>query len=272
VILSDNEIHARCTYPTHYSEDDTPPFGFHQFRKALDPNLGYLVNNDYKIFTDETNAKIIPYSSTRGISADFEPMITPFFDHLVSEEKEIVLLSSEKTALEETIPRGGFRSRKVISYGLSSSGYDVRLGMEFKIFSNINSKVIDPKNFDQKCLVNAELLTDDGGKYVILPPNSYLLGKTIEYFNIPRDILVLAIGKSTYARSGAIVNVTPIENGFRGNIVIEVSNSTPSPLRIYANEGIAQFLFLRNSVHCHVSYADRKGKYQGQTSIQTSIV
>lgn len=157
--------------------------------------------------------------------------------------------------------------RKIISYGLSSAGYDVRLSDQFKIFSNINSALIDPKNFDEKCLVDGTLITDETGSYVILPPNSYLLGRTEEYFVIPKDILVIALGKSTYARTGAIVNVTPIEPEFEGNVVIEISNSTPLPMKVYANEGISQFIFLKSTEDVNVSYKDRDGKYQGQTGI-----
>jgi dCTP deaminase len=157
--------------------------------------------------------------------------------------------------------------KKIISYGTSSMGYDVRLAEEFRIFSNVNSAIIDPKKFDERCLVAGELRIDeDGSKYVLLPPNSYLLGHTIEYMRIPRDIMVIAIGKSTYARAGAIVNVTPIEPGFEGTVVIEVSNSTPLPLKVYANEGIAQFVFFRGEA-CETSYGDRGGKYQGQQGI-----
>lgn len=164
---------------------------------------------------------------------------------------------------------------KIISKGVSSYGYDVSLSEEFKIFTNINSSIIDPKRFDeQKCLIDATLQIDEenGDKYVILPPNSYLLGRTNEYFHIPRDITVVCLGKSTYARVGAIVNVTPIEAGFEGHVVIEISNSTNLPLKVYANEGISQFLFFRGDVECNVSYADRCGKYMGQTGITLAKV
>lgn len=164
---------------------------------------------------------------------------------------------------------------KIISKGVSSYGYDVSLSEEFKIFTNINSSIIDPKRFDeQKCLIDATLQIDEenGDKYVILPPNSYLLGRTNEYFHIPRDITVVCLGKSTYARVGAIVNVTPIEAGFKGNVVIEISNSTNLPLKVYANEGISQFLFFRGDVECKVSYADRCGKYMGQTGVTLAKV
>lgn len=163
--------------------------------------------------------------------------------------------------------------RKIISAGQSSFGYDVRLAEEFKIFTNINSAIVDPKNFDEKCLIAGEIKTDtNGDKYVILPPNSYLLGRTIEYFDIPTDIMVICVGKSTYARAGAIVNTTPIEAGFRGHVVIEVSNATNLPLKIYANEGISQFIFFRGQQPCTTSYADRNGKYQEQTGITLAKV
>mgnify|MGYP000917376824 CR=1 FL=1 len=149
---------------------------------------------------------------------------------------------------------------RVISYGLSSYGYDVRLADEFKIFSNINSTVIDPISFSDESVI------DYHGDVCIIPPNSYVLGRTIEFFDIPRDIAVICVGKSTYARAGALVNVTPIEPGFKGNVVIEIANSTPLPLKIYANMGIAQFMFFQGEP-CIISYADKKGKYQGQTGI-----
>ncbi len=158
---------------------------------------------------------------------------------------------------------------RILSRGLTSYGYDVSLAPTFKIFSNINSGVIDPKRLDARCLVDVEAVLDPntGERYVIIPPNSYLLGHTIEWLCIPRDILVLCVGKSTYARSGVIVNVTPVEPGFEGNVVIEISNSTNLPVKVYANEGIAQFLFYRGDQPCSVSYGDRAGKYQGQSGI-----
>ena len=160
--------------------------------------------------------------------------------------------------------------QKVLSWGLSSYGYDVRLDNEFKIFTNrnsyVNNLIIDPLNFDDKCCV------DHKGPYCIIPPNSYILGKTKEYFKIPRNVSVICVGKSTYARVGAIVNVTPIEAGFEGNIVIEISNATSLPLKVYAEMGISQFIFFQGDVPCEVSYADRGGKYQGQTTVQTALI
>lgn len=156
-------------------------------------------------------------------------------------------------------------NRKIISYGLSSYGYDVRLSNKFKIFSNINHGIIDPIQFDDSLCVDYE------GEYCIIPPNSYILGVTVEKFNIPDDIIAICVGKSSYARCGAIVNVTPIEPGFEGEVVIEIANSTPLPIKVYANMGIAQFIFFRGP-KCEVTYRDRKGKYQGQTGITTAKV
>lgn len=163
---------------------------------------------------------------------------------------------------------------RIISAGLTSFGYDVSLAREVKIFSNIHSAEIDPKRFDQdKCLIEPIIRKDtDGAEYVTLPANSYLLGPTEEYFHIPRDIMVICVGKSTYARSGVVINTTPIEPGFEGQVVIEVFNGTTSPVRIYLNEGIAQFLFLKGDQACKVSYKDRAGKYMGQTGITMSKV
>jgi dCTP deaminase len=146
----------------------------------------------------------------------------------------------------------------VVSYGVSSYGYDVRIADDFKIFTNINSTVIDPKNFDSRSFV------DFVGDVCVIPPNSFALARTVEYFRIPRDTLVVCLGKSTYARCGIIVNVTPLEPEWEGIVTLEVSNTTPLPAKIYANEGIAQMLFFQSDEPCEVSYADKKGKYQKQ--------
>ena len=151
--------------------------------------------------------------------------------------------------------------KDVVSYGLSSYGYDIRVGREFKIFTNVNSTVVDPKNFDEKSVVDIE--TD----IAIIPANSFALARTVEYFKMPDNVLAICLGKSTYARCGIIVNVTPFEPGFEGHITIEISNTTPLPAKIYANEGIAQVLFLEGDEPCEVTYADKKGKYQAQTGI-----
>lgn len=151
--------------------------------------------------------------------------------------------------------------KNVVSYGLSSYGYDIRVSREFKIFTNINATVVDPKNFDEANVV------DFTGEVCIVPPNSFALARTVEYFRIPRNVLAICLGKSTYARCGIIVNVTPFEPEFEGYITIEISNTTPLPAKIYANEGIAQVLFLEGDKSCEVSYKDKKGKYQRQEGI-----
>lgn len=149
----------------------------------------------------------------------------------------------------------------VISYGLSSYGYDIRVTDEFKIFTNVHSAVVDPKNFDPQSFV------DFKGDICVIPPNSFVLAQTVEYFRIPRNVLTVCLGKSTYARCGLIVNVTPFEPEWEGYVTLEISNTTPLPARVYANEGIAQVLFFESDEICEVSYADRKGKYQKQQSI-----
>jgi len=149
----------------------------------------------------------------------------------------------------------------VISYGLSSYGYDVRVADEFKIFTNINSTIVDPKKFDPKSFV------DHKGDICLIPPNSFALARTVEYFRIPRNIITLCLGKSSYARCGIIVNVTPFEPEWEGFATLEISNTTPLPAKIYSNEGIAQVIFFEPDEVCQVSYADKRGKYQRQTGI-----
>ncbi len=149
----------------------------------------------------------------------------------------------------------------VISYGLSSYGYDIRVANEFKVFTNINSTVVDPKNFDARSFV--DVVAD----VCIIPPNSFALAKTIEYFRIPRDVLTICVGKSTYARCGLIVNVTPFEPEWEGYVTLEISNTTPLPAKVYANEGISQVLFFQSDEMCDVSYKDKKGKYQAQRGV-----
>ncbi len=157
---------------------------------------------------------------------------------------------------EERLVRQG-----VISYGLSSYGYDIRVADEFKIFTNVYTTVVDPKAFDPRSFVEFK------GEVCTIPPNSFVLARSVEYFRVPRNVLCLCVGKSTYARCGIVVNVTPLEPEWEGYITIEISNTTPLPARIYAGEGIAQVLFLEADEVCEVSYADRKGKYQGQQGI-----
>jgi dCTP deaminase len=151
--------------------------------------------------------------------------------------------------------------RKVVSYGTSSYGYDVRCAPDFKIFTNINSAVVDPKAFDNSSFVDVK------GDVCIIPPNSFALARTVEYFRIPRNVLTICLGKSTYARCGIIVNVTPLEPEWEGHVTLEFSNTTPLPAKVYANEGVAQMLFLESDEECEISYADRGGKYQGQRGV-----
>ena len=150
---------------------------------------------------------------------------------------------------------------KIISFGTSSYGYDMRCAPEFKVFTNINSTIVDPKDFDSGSFVDVD------GAVCVIPPNSFALARTVEYFRIPRDILTICLGKSTYARCGIIVNVTPLEPEWEGHVTLEFSNSTPLPAKIYANEGVAQVIFLQSDEDCDVSYKDRGGKYQGQSGV-----
>jgi dCTP deaminase len=149
----------------------------------------------------------------------------------------------------------------VISFGLSSYGYDLRVADEFKIFTNVNSTIVDPKNFDERSFVSIQ--TD----VALIPPNSFALARSVEYFKIPRDVLTICVGKSTYARCGIIVNVTPFEPEWEGFVTLEISNTTPLPARIYANEGLCQILFFQSNEICETSYKDKSGKYQGQKGI-----
>ncbi len=168
-----------------------------------------------------------------------EGLIEPFEPHQISE----------------------LHGERVISFGTSSYGYDVRCADEFKVFTNLNSVIVDPKNFD------ADSFVDVKSDVCIIPPNSFALARTVEYFRIPRTILTICMGKSTYARCGIIVNVTPLEPAWEGHVTLEFSNTTPLPAKIYAGEGVAQMIFLESDEPCEVSYADRGGKYQGQTGV-----
>ena len=174
-------------------------------------------------------------------------------------DKSIRELALEKKMIEPFVEK---QTREgCISYGLSSYGYDARVSNEFLIFTNVDSAIVDPKAFSDKAFVKRE--TD----VCIIPPNSFALARTIEYFRIPRDLMVICLGKSTYARCGIIVNVTPLEPEWEGHVTLEFSNTTPLPAKIYANEGACQFLFLEGNQPCEVSYKDRAGKYQGQKGV-----
>lgn len=175
-------------------------------------------------------------------------------DHWISK------MANEHRMIEPFAP--GQVREGVISYGVSSYGYDIRVADEFKIFTNVYSAIVDPKHFDPRSMV------DFKGDICLIPPNSFALARTVEYLRIPRDVLTICLGKSTYARCGIIVNVTPFEPEWQGYVTLEISNTTPLPARIYANEGIAQVLFFEADEVCTVSYADKKGKYQNQKTIE----
>lgn len=177
----------------------------------------------------------------------------------IKSDRWIARMAREHRMIEpfaENQVRGG-----AISYGVSSYGYDIRVADEFKIFTNVNTTIVDPKRFDQQSFV------DFKGDVCIVPPNSFALARTVEYFRIPRNVLTICLGKSTYARCGIIVNVTPFEPEWEGTATLEISNTTPLPAKIYANEGIAQVVFFEADEVCQTSYADKKGKYQAQRAI-----
>lgn len=183
------------------------------------------------------------------------PILSDAWIRRLSQEQEMISPFVEKQT-----------AQGVISYGLSSYGYDARLADEFKVFTNIETAMIDPKRFDKNSFVDRQ--TD----VCIIPPNSFVLGRTVEYFKIPRDVIVICLGKSTYARCGVIVNVTPLEPEWEGHVTLEFSNTTPLPVKIYAGEGACQFLFLKGEAPCEVSYKDRQGKYMGQVGVTTPKV
>jgi dCTP deaminase len=181
----------------------------------------------------------------------------------IKADKWIRRMAQEKKMIEP-FEEGQVRQSdqgRIISYGTSSYGYDVRCSNEFKIFTNINSAIVDPKNFSEDSFV------DVNADVCIIPPNSFALARTVEYFRIPRDVLTICLGKSTYARCGIIVNVTPLEPEWEGHVTLEFSNTTPLPAKIYANEGVAQMLFFTGDEVCETSYKDRGGKYQGQQGV-----
>lgn len=211
---------------------------------------GKYIYKQYETVHELGDAKISKITGV--IKGNDRPMITPFKDSLV---------------------RVADNGSKIISYGLSSMGYDVSLGESIKIFTNVNSDIIDPMEHNGECFIDAKIKVDDNGlRYFILPPNSYALGHTEEIFSIPREVIVLCLGKSTLARSGILLNTTPIEPGFEGQVVIEMANGCNSPVKIYIDGGIAQFVFMKALAEPNTSYADREGKYQGQRGIVHSKV
>ena len=181
----------------------------------------------------------------------------------IQSDKWITKMAQEHGMIEPFSPSQvrEVNGKKIVSYGVSSYGYDVRCAPEFKVFTNINSAIVDPKNFTNDSFV------DVNSDVCIIPPNSFALARTVEYFRIPRNVLVVCLGKSTYARCGIIVNVTPLEPEWEGQVTLEFSNTTNLPAKIYANEGVAQMLFLLGNEPCAVSYKDRGGKYQGQMGV-----
>lgn len=199
-------------------------------------------------------------------------MIEPFVDHQIAQvnsekthESKESLNTSSKGAIQ-TLERPTKESTKVISYGLSSYGYDLRVSNHFKVFTNVHNSIVDPKNFQPNSFVDIE--TD----VCIVPPNSFALAVSVEYFRIPENVLTICLGKSTYARCGIIVNVTPFEPGWEGYVTLEISNTTPLPAKIYAGEGLAQVLFFESDEVCEVSYAKRSGKYMKQEGITIPTV
>jgi dCTP deaminase len=199
---------------------------------------------------------ILPDSWIRQQALDHK-MIEPFVDNQVREAQSSELLAVANGNAPVIVPK----PEGVISYGVSSYGYDARVSDEFKIFTNVDSAIVDPKAFSPNSFVDRK--TD----VCIIPPNSFALARTVEYFRIPRDVLVICLGKSTYARCGIIVNVTPLEPEWEGHVTLEFSNTTPLPAKVYANEGACQFLFLKADKVCDVSYRDRLGKYMGQVGV-----
>lgn len=248
-ILSDTEITQLCVLPDEVFDEITFNRMLLSYKQA-NPHLNVWPTPQSVLDQIEAQTKDLRAECTHKVTQkhrdDFVPMISDFSPELIRE----------------------IDGRKIISKGLTSFGYDVSLREDFKLFTNANAGLIDPKKGGEDCLVDANVYEDElGAKYVILPPNSYILGATHEYFTIPRDVMVVCVGKSTYARAGAIVNTTPIEPGFEGNVVIEIANATSSPMKIYIGEGISQFIFFRGNRACQTSYGDRGGKYQGQTGV-----
>ena len=230
-----------------------------KFRNRIEPYFetpkAAKTSQDDMLEMNFTPAPAVEQTPVSAPSLQAAPGIMP--DHWIrdlSEREKMIWPFTEKQVREKN-------GEKIISYGLSSYGYDARCSDEFMIFTNIDNAVVDPKDFSQQSFV--ERKTD----VCIIPPNSFALTRTVEYFKIPKDVLVVCLGKSTYARCGLIVNVTPLEPGWEGHVTLEISNTTPLPAKVYANEGLCQFLFFKGSSPCEVNYADRAGKYMGQTGV-----
>lgn len=295
-IKSDKWIKSKCMLPLGYLSFLTPfpalgqPGGVESLKST---EQGYRVTEVVygDPFTDLKEAQAAVLKKNNAIDGteiftltgdyeveNFKPMIEPFLPMQVrtlGHDRHLKMLAMPSTTSKENLEKLSadfdgdeeFENTKIISKGLTSFGYDVTLADEAAIFTNLNGTVIDPLNFVEESLIR--VIAKDG--YFILPPNSYMLGYTREYFRMPRDVLAMALGKSTYARAGAIVNVTPIEPGFEGTVVVEIANATSLPMKIYVDQGIAQFLFFQSDEECETSYADRNGggggKYQGQRGL-----
>ena len=261
-ILSDREIKELCELPeTKFNEDE-----FWLAWKDFHATRGPIAFMEAR-----TIAQQQPNQYRRELTQEerdsFVPMITPFNDSLVRQSTVPIMTTNMLGGPSQHI---GDRQFKVISHGSSSYGYDARLSDDgLKLFTNIHGGEIDPKRFNEEKLLVAPTIHDDaeGGRYVLIPPNSYLLGRTVEHFNLPRDITALFIGKSTYARAGVFINTTPGEAGWRGYLVVEIGNLTNLPVRVYINEGILQTLFFKGDLPCLTSYDDRGGKYQNQQGV-----
>jgi dCTP deaminase len=254
-IKSDNWIRRMCTVPdihAVYELDGVP------FRKVPLLRHGkYLINRDTGSLVDSASGGFSGPDRFEELTAEekakYLPMISPFEAGQV--KTKIALGELQHFGLHAHTP---IYDEKIVSYGTSSYGYDLRCSNKFKIFTNVNTTVVDPKNFDEKSFVDFE------GDVCTIPPNSFALASSVEYLRIPRNILTICLGKSTYARCGIIVNVTPLEPEWEGHVTLEFSNTTPLPAKIYANEGVAQVLFLQADETCETSYKDRAGKYMGQ--------
>ena len=247
-ILSDRQIRQLCETPVAiFSIEEQTGYGLHRFQQ-----VSSSVNRDSVLRPGQrvTGMRML---NPEEIAA-FRPMISPFSPTQVR-TKEVEIPWAERS---EVFVDGGKRTEKIISWGTSSYGYDVRCAEDFKIFTNINSTSIDPKNFDSLNFVEHK------GEFCIIPPNSFVLARTVEEFCLPRNVVANCLGKSTYARCGISVMVTPLEPEWEGYLTLEFANTTPLPAKLYANEGCSQIQFFRGSEACEVSYKDRGGKYQNQ--------
>lgn len=246
-IKADKWIRRQCIRPSHIIYTDTPNARGCRYELAW-AGVSHTIEQLDRLIERRCAA---PASDLAISEAGWTPMIEPF------EAGQVRTRKVKDVGMDD----GERRDEKLISYGTSSYGYDVRCADEFKVFTNIHSATVDPKNFDDKSFVDVK------GPVCIIPPNSFALARTVEYFRIPRDVLTICLGKSTYARCGIIVNVTPLEPEWEGHVTLEFSNTTTLPAKIYANEGVAQMLFLQSDEDCETSYKDRGGKYQGQTGV-----